>query len=100
MVKLGRVYAEVEQVDSRHVRVFDLSEGRNRSIKEEEIVRRVGNARNAEPALVAYVTGGMMGVLDPETGVTREYPKKPWQTVAAGENVQVLRDGDILVVMR
>ena len=52
------------------------------------------------PAFVAYIAGGMMGILDRETGVTKEYPKKPWQTIVAGENVQVLRDGDILVVMR
>jgi nonsense-mediated mRNA decay protein 3 len=100
VVKLNRLYVEIEQVDSRRVRVFDLSEGRSRTIKEEEIVRKVGNARNAEPALVAYVTGGMMGILDPKTGITREYPKKPWQAIAAGENVHVLRDGDELVVMR
>lgn len=100
VVRLGRVYAEVERVDSRHVQVFDLSEGRSRSIKEAEILGQIGNARNAQTALVAYVAGGMMGILDPETGVTREYPKKPWQTIVAGENVQVLRDGDVLVVMR
>ncbi|MGA7797206.1 MAG: NMD protein affecting ribosome stability and mRNA decay, partial [Methanoregula sp.] len=93
-------YVEVEQVDSRHMRVFDLSEGRSRSIKEDEILRRIGNARNAQPALVAYIAGGMMGLLDPETGVTKEVQKKPWHTVNVGENVQVLRDGDTLVVMR
>ena len=100
VVRLDRVYAEIEQVDSRHVRIFDLSEGRSRSIKEDEILRKIGNARNSQSALVAYIAGGMMGILDPETGVTKEYPKKPWQAIVAGENVQVLRDGDILVVMR
>ncbi|MDD1701430.1 MAG: 60S ribosomal export protein NMD3 [Methanoregula sp.] len=100
VVKLGKTYVEVEQVDSHHVRVFDLSEGRNRTIREDDIQRRIGNARNAEPALVAYISGGMMGLLDPETGVTREEPKKPWQVITVGENVQVLRDGDRLVVMR
>src|SRR5208337_505660 len=100
VVKLGRTYAEIEQVDSRHVRVFDLSEGRSRSIKEEDIVRMIGNVRNAEPALIAYVSAGMMGLLDPATGATREVPKKPWQIVNEGENVQVLRDGDTFIVMR
>ncbi|MGA2104020.1 MAG: 60S ribosomal export protein NMD3 [Methanoregula sp.] len=100
VVKLGRAYAEVEQVDSRHIRVFDLSEGRSRSITEEDIISMIGNVRNAEPALVAYVSGGMMGLLDPATGATREVPKKTWHIVNAGENVQVLRDGNTLVVMR
>jgi nonsense-mediated mRNA decay protein 3 len=100
VVKLKSTYVEVEQVDSRRVRVFDLSEGRSRSINEDEIQRRIGNARNAQPALVAYIAGGMMGILDPETGVTKEVQKKPWHAANVGENVQVLRDGDILIVMR
>jgi nonsense-mediated mRNA decay protein 3 len=100
VVKLGRTYGEIEQVDSRHVRVFDLAEGRSRSIKEEDIVGIIGNVRNAEPALVAYVSGGMLGLLDPVTGATREVPKKPWYAMNPGENVQVLRDGDTFVVMR
>ncbi len=100
VVKLSRTYAEIEQVDTRHLRVFDLTEGRSRSVKEEEIVGRIGNARNAEPALVAYVSGGMMGLLDPATGVTREVPKRPWHAVQAGETAQVLRDGDAFIVMR
>jgi nonsense-mediated mRNA decay protein 3 len=100
VVKLGRTYAEIEQADSRSVRVFDLLEGRNRAVKEEEIVRLVGNARNAVPTLVAYVSHGMLGLLDPVTGATIEVPERRWQAAAAGDNVQVLRDGDTLVVMR
>ncbi len=53
-----------------------------------------------EPALVAYIAGGMMGLLDPNTGVTKEVQKKPWHVANVGENVQVLRDGDTLIVMR
>ena len=100
VVKLTRTYAEIEQSDSRTLRAFDLYEGRNRMVKEEEIVRLVGNARNAGPALVAYIAHGMLGLLDPVTGATIEVPERPWRAVQAGENVQVLRDGDALVVMR
>jgi len=100
VVKLSRTYAEIEQSDSRTLRAFDLYEGRSRMVKEEEIVRLVGNARNAGPALVAYIAHGMLGLLDPVTGATIEIPERPWMAVQAGENVQVLRDGDALVVMR
>jgi len=100
VVKLSRHYAEIEQSDSRTIRAFDLFEGRSRAVKEEEIVRLIGNARNAEPALVAYASHGMLGLLDPATGATIEVQERPWMRVHAGENVQVLRDGDALVVLR
>lgn len=100
VVKLSRSYAEIEQSDSRTIRAFDLYEGRNRMVKEEEIVRLVGNARNAGPALVAYIAHGMLGLLDPATGATIEVQERPWMAAQAGENVPVLRDGDTLVVVR
>lgn len=100
VVKLSRTYAEVEQADTKTIKVFDLTEGKNRAIRETEILKKIGNARNAQEALVAYVSGGMMGILDPETGKTNECLYKPWQGIAAGEHVRILRDGDNLVVMR
>jgi len=100
VVKLSRGYAEVEQAGARHIKVFDLDQGRSRMIREEEIQKKIGNARSSETALVAYVSGGMMGILDPLSGETKECQKRSWQAVSAGENVGVLRDGDTFVVMR
>ena len=100
VVRLDGTYAEVEQVDGRRIRVFDLHEGRSRSIQENAVVRLVGNARNAEPALVAYVSGDMVGILDPESGASAEYRKPPWPGVDAGRYIRVLRDGDHLVIVR
>lgn len=100
IIFLGKGYVEVEQVDTHNIRVFDLTEGRSRTVRPEEVRRCIGNSRSAEPALVAYISGGMLGLLDPETGETREEPLKPWMNIAAGENARVLRDGDRLVVMR
>ena len=100
VVRLERTYAEVEQIDGRRIRVFDLDEGRSRSIPEDAIVRLVGNARNAEPAFVAYVSGDMAGILDPESGVSAEYRKPPWPGVDKGRYIRVLRDGNHLVMVR
>jgi nonsense-mediated mRNA decay protein 3 len=100
VVSIGKVYAEVEQVDSHRIRIFDLHEGRNRTINADTIGHKIGNARNAEPALVAYVTKDMLGILDPVSCVTKEIPMTPWLEVKAGEYVQVLRDGDRLVPVR
>ncbi|MDD4483220.1 MAG: 60S ribosomal export protein NMD3 [Methanoregula sp.] len=100
VVKLSRGYAEVEQEESHNIKVFDLDQGRSRAVKDEEIQKKIGNARSAETALVAYISGGMMGILDPLSGATKECRNLPWQGAKAGENVRVLRDGDTFVVMR
>jgi nonsense-mediated mRNA decay protein 3 len=100
VVRLDRTYAEVEQVDGRRIRVFDLDEGKSRSLPLDAVVRLVGNARNAEPALVAYISGDMAGILDPESGISAEYRKPPWADADAGKYIRVIRDGDRLVIVR
>jgi nonsense-mediated mRNA decay protein 3 len=100
VVLVGKNYAEVEQVEARRVRVFDLTEGRSRSVNTDQITRRIGNARLAEPALILYTSGDMVGVLDPTTLTTSEFRLVPWLDVKSGQDLHILRDGDRLVLVR
>ncbi|MFA5221895.1 MAG: 60S ribosomal export protein NMD3 [Methanoregula sp.] len=100
VVAIGRIYAEVDQIDSHRVRIFDLHEGKNRTVNTDTINRLVGNARNAEAALVAYLSHDSMGVLDPASCASVELRVPPWLSVKAGEYVRVLRDADRLVLVR
>jgi nonsense-mediated mRNA decay protein 3 len=100
VVVIGKHYAEVEHSEAHRVRIFDLSEGRSRSVNTDLITRRVGNARLAELALVAYVSGDMIGVLDPASCTTTEFRLVQWLDVKAGDHVHILRDGNDLVLVR
>jgi len=92
-------YVEVVRVESNHLKVLDLTEGIQRSIREDDVERLVGNLRKAESALVAFADDNIMGILDPETCQTKEFRKMKWLDVKAGQHVLVLRDGDQLVVV-
>jgi len=92
-------YLEVIRVESNHLKVLDLIEGIQRSVREDDVERLIGNLRNTESALVAYADGRIMGILDPETCQTKEFRKLKWLDVKAGQHVLVLRDGDHLVVV-
>jgi nonsense-mediated mRNA decay protein 3 len=100
VIVIGGHYAEVEQPESHRVRVFDLVEGRTRTVNADLVTRRVGNARLAERALVAYKTGDMFGVIDPASCETTEFRQVPWLDAQAGDHVRVLRDGNTLVLVR
>lgn len=92
-------YVEVVRVESNHLKVLDLTEGIQRSVREDDVERLIGNLRNAESALVAFADDHIMGILDPETCQTKEFRKLKWLDVKAGQHVLVLRDGDNLVVV-
>ena len=47
-------YFEVVRVESNHLKVLDLTEGIQRSVREEDVERLIGNLRDAESALVAF----------------------------------------------
>jgi nonsense-mediated mRNA decay protein 3 len=93
-------YAEVERVEAHHLRIFDLTEGVSKSVRESDIGRHVGNARNAKLALVAYTDAGTIGILDPESHTTVEVRKLRWLNTKAGQHIGILRDGDQIVVVR
>jgi nonsense-mediated mRNA decay protein 3 len=92
-------YVEVVRVESNHLKVLDLTEGIQRSVREDDVERLVGNLRNAESALVVFADEKSIGILDPETCQTKEFGKLKWQDTKAGQHVLILRDGDQLVVV-
>ena len=92
-------YVEVIRIESSHLMVLDLTEGNQRSIREDDVERLVGNLRNAVSALVVFADDKSIGILDPETCQTKEFRKLKWQDIKAGQHVLVLRDGDQLIVV-
>jgi nonsense-mediated mRNA decay protein 3 len=100
VVKVKNRFFEVEQVESHYVRAIDLTDGLSKSVRDDTIEKIIGNARNAESALVAYTDGIHIGIMDPASHKTREYKALAWTKVEAGDHVSVLRDGDHLVIVR
>ncbi|MFA4823924.1 MAG: 60S ribosomal export protein NMD3 [Methanoregula sp.] len=93
-------YAEVDRVESNHIRVMDLADGSFRAVKDEDVERVIGNARNATPALVAFSDKDMIGILDPDSGRTIEFKKFAWMCARPGDHLSILRDGEQIIVVR
>ena len=95
----NRLY-EVEHVDVHYVRVTDLTDGSSKSFRVDDVEKIIGNARDAESALVAYTDGVNIGVMDPVSHKTTELKAHRWMKVEAGDRVSILHDGDQLVIVR
>jgi nonsense-mediated mRNA decay protein 3 len=96
----AKKYYEVERVEAHHVRVRDLLDGSAKSIRDEDVERIVGNARNTEQALVAFVDRSIVGIIDPVSSRSVEIAKPKQSDVRAGDHIGVLRDGDNLIIVR
>ncbi|KAF5060590.1 NMD3 family protein [anaerobic digester metagenome] len=90
---------EVISVEGHHLRAVDLLSGRTRTVRESEEKRLIGHSSGAFDALVAFIDGGMLGLLDPDSGRTLEVSRPEWLNVEPGDQVRVLRDEDRLVVL-
>jgi nonsense-mediated mRNA decay protein 3 len=100
VIKIRNRYYDVQHVESHHLQTIDLKDGTVKSIREDDIERIIGNSRNAESGLVVFADGKNMGILDPESNRTREYPQMKWMEVQAGDHIRLLRDGDQMVFVR
>ncbi len=93
-------YAEVDRVESNHIRVMDLADGSFRAIKDDDVERTIGNARDALEAQVVFSDKDMIGILDPDTGRTVEFKKFAWMCARPGDTLNILRDGQQIMVVR
>ena len=93
-------YAEVERIESNHIQVMDLADGTFRAVKDEDVERIIGNARDARTALVVFSDKDVIGILDPATNHTREFKKFAWMCARPGEYLNILYDGEQIVVVR
>ena len=100
VVAAGKRYYEVDRIEAHHVRATDLRDGTAKSVREEDIIRLVGNSRNAESALVVYADTTGIGILDPVSSRTVDLAAPSWMRICAGEHVNFLRDGDHLILVR
>jgi len=100
VVAAGKRYYEVDRIEAHHVRATDLRDGTAKSVREEDIIRLVGNSRNAESALVVYADTTGIGILDPVSSRTIDLATPSWMRICAGERVNFLRDGDHLLLVR
>ncbi|HEX3000952.1 MAG TPA: NMD3-related protein [Methanoregula sp.] len=100
IIASGKLYYEVDRVEAHYVRVTDLRDGTAKSIRDDDVGRIIGNARNAEQALVAFVDRAILGIIDPVTSKTIEVAKPKWMEIRAGDHVSVLRDNENLIIVR
>jgi len=92
VVEVKNTYFEIRKVEPQYFAVYDLKRGVARTIREDEIERRVGSVRDAEEAIVAFTSGNIVGILDPKTFITRGIAAVPWLYPAEGAPIRVLRD--------
>lgn len=99
VIRFGGHYGEVIQVDPRNLRVFDFDDGSIKVVREREVEKIVGSARDADDAIVAFSSGNILGVIDPLTFSTHECVYANGHEVSAGQHVRILRDEDQIVVL-
>jgi nonsense-mediated mRNA decay protein 3 len=92
VIRLGRSYVEVRDVEQTHLRVFDLANGTMRAIREEDAGGWIGNVREAREAVVAFADAAAVCLVEPWTHTTREVLPVPWLPLAPGGTVRVLQD--------
>jgi nonsense-mediated mRNA decay protein 3 len=98
IVVVKNKYFEVQGVESR-LRAIDLSDGASKSIREDDVERTIGNSRNAESGLVVFTDNSMVGILDPVSNKTRECRRPKWLDIRNGQYLQLLRDGEQIIIV-
>jgi nonsense-mediated mRNA decay protein 3 len=92
-------YGEVMSGHGREIRYRDLAENIQRTTTERQVERVVGTIADSREYLVTFRQGRVIGLLDPATGKSTEYPLPPGMDLQAGSKVRVIHDGDRLILL-
>lgn len=90
---------EVLHSTGKEIKYREIITGSERSIREERVERYIGTSRDAREHLVTFREGSVIGVLDPDTGISRECTVPVDAAVSPGQTVRILKDGNDLLVM-
>lgn len=94
VVEANGRYGEVRESDGKRVNLFDLERGEAKVQVPDSSWRVVGNVHAAIHVLVAFRDRGVLGLIDPRSGITREVPQVPWIEPAPGAQVRAVADDE------
>jgi 60S ribosomal export protein NMD3 len=92
-------YGEVISGHGKEIRYRDLAENVSRTTTERQVERVVGNIVDSYEYLVTFRQDRTIGLLDPATGQSTEFPLQPGIDVQPGSKVRVIHDGDRLILL-
>ncbi len=90
---------EVLHATGKEIRYREIHTGVERSTKEDRVERYIGNIRDARDHLVTFRDGMIIGVLDPDTGISRECMVPRDAGIGPGQTARILNDGEDLLVV-
>ncbi len=90
IIKIKKKFAEVLSPGSNEFRYTDLNDGSIRVGKSDDVESVVGNVNNAYVYIVVYEDGDILGLMDNEKGITKEFKIPRWRHFNIGEQVLVL----------
>ena len=99
VIEIRGRYGEVMATEGQNVRYTELPSGTSKTVREDDVIRLVGNAKDAADYLVAYHDAGIIGILNPADGITVECQAGKWHGVEPGQYIRALRDGDNLILL-
>ncbi|HVP93872.1 MAG TPA: 60S ribosomal export protein NMD3 [Methanoregulaceae archaeon] len=97
ILRIGKKYGQVIQVDGHSIKYGDLTNGSVRNVREDEVDEVIGNVKDATDALIAYVDGDIIGLVDPASGSSCECSRGPWRTRGPGDHIRVIKDRNTLI---
>ena len=99
IIIVNRRCGEVIAADGKQIRYREIASGADRTIQEDRVERLVGTIHDARDYLVTFRDGTVIGILDPDTGVSHECPAPRDPAICPGQHVRIVRDGEDLIVV-
>jgi nonsense-mediated mRNA decay protein 3 len=99
IIKLKQTYGEVIMGEGKTFTYIDLKTGFSKTIADTTPATLVGLVADAKPYMVVYKDAGVVGIMDEQTGETKEIQAISYKDIGIGEQVKVITDQQVSILL-
>ena len=99
IIKIKQTYAEVIGGEGKTFTYLDLKTGFTKTVADTISAELIGSIADAKPYMVVYTDAGIVGIMDEDSGETKEVHAISYKDIIVGERIRVITDKQTSILL-
>ena len=99
IIKIKQTYGEIISGEGKTFTYVDLKTGFTKTVADTTVAELIGSLADAKPYMVVYTDAGIVGIMDEDSGETKEVRAVSYKDIIVGEQIRVIADKQISILL-
>ncbi|MDR2855237.1 MAG: 60S ribosomal export protein NMD3 [Methanomicrobiales archaeon] len=99
IIKIKQTYGEIIGGEGKTFTYLDLKTGFTKTVADTTAAELIGTTADAKPYMVVYTDAGIVGIMNEESGETKEVRAISYKDIMVGEQIRVITDKQTSILL-